>query len=184
MAIHTINVSLDERSIQKAIQELEQYKRDFYKKLDILAMRLAREGMYLARAYLMEYKDEEYVVGEGEQGISSTGVRINDLINSINYQAGEVITDGYTYYVFTGNDCAKYVEFGTGIIGKQNPHDKPDAGWVYDYKNHGDSGWFYVSEATDGKSHWTKGVPSRPFMYKTAMQLAVRASEIAREVFG
>lgn len=184
MAKHVINVSLDEKSIQNAIKELEKYKRDFYKKLETLSMRLAREGMYLARAYLMEYKDEEYVVGEGEQGVGSVGAKqgltISDIINSIDYKAGEVITDGYTYYIMTGNEFAPYVEFGTGIVGQKNPHENPT--WTYDINHHGESGWFYVDAS--GKSHWTKGVPARPFMYNTVMHLAVRASEIAREVFG
>ena len=38
----------------------------------------------------------------------------------------------------------------------------------------------------DGKRHWTKGMPSRPFMYETAQYLRDMSviSHIAKEVFG
>lgn len=180
MAKHVINVSLSEQSIQQAIKELEKYKRDFDKKLETLAMRLAREGMYLAKSYLRQYKDKEYIFGEGDQGVSSVGASMQDILDSIEYKPGEVITDGYTYYIMTGNEFAPYVEFGTGIIGQRNPHEEPT--WTYDVNKHGESGWFYFDE--QGKAHWTKGVPARPFMYNTVVELALKASQIAREVFG
>ena len=47
--------------------------------------------------------------------------------------------------------------------------------------NHGEKGWFYFR---DGEWHWTKGMPSRPFMYETSIELAEKIVEVAKEVFG
>lgn len=41
-------------------------------------------------------------------------------------------------------------------------------------------GWYYFK---DGDWHWTKGMPSRPFMYQTGMDLRARIESVAREVF-
>lgn len=65
-------------------------------------------------------------------------------------------------------DYALYVEFGTGVVGRDNPH--PDLtmfgeNWKYNHKEKGEAGWYYIGK--DGKRHWTKGMPSRPYMYKT-----------------
>ena len=80
-------------------------------------------------------------------------------------------------------DCpwAFYVEFGTGIVGANSPHpDTSIANWKYDINQHGDMGWYYFK---DGDWHWTKGMPSRPFMYQTSMDLRARIESVAREVF-
>jgi hypothetical protein len=76
---------------------------------------------------------------------------------------------------------AVYVEFGTGVIGKSNPHPAPE-GWKYDVNEHGDKGWWYFNER-DQKWHWTKGMASRPFMYNTLQELQREAEKIARRVF-
>ena len=43
-------------------------------------------------------------------------------------------------------------------------------------------GWWYYDEK-QGRKRWTKGMPSRPFMYETARDLERKVVEIAREVF-
>ena len=49
--------------------------------------------------------------------------------------------------------------------------------------DHIEKGWFYFK---NGKWHWTKGMPSRPFMYNTASALrnTETITRIARRVFG
>lgn len=64
---------------------------------------------------------------------------------------------------------AAYVEYGTGIVGKNSP--SPNAsikGIVYDRNNHGEKGWKYFK---NGKFRWTRGQTSKPFMYETAQSL-------------
>ena len=75
-------------------------------------------------------------------------------------------------------------EFGVddSITGLHNPHPNASvSGWKYDVNEHGESGWFYYR---DGEWHWTKGMPSRPFMYETDLELILEISKIAKEVFG
>lgn len=75
---------------------------------------------------------------------------------------------------------AMYLEFGTGIVGKSNPHPNPMIGWVYDINSHGEKGWWYPTVSSDpnpikwtDKSGqlraWTKGRPASPFVFDTFM---------------
>ena len=70
-----------------------------------------------------------------------------------------------------------YVEFGTGPVGKNNPYPGNNHGWKYDvgenikeYSINGVKvvGWFYPDES--GGYRFTKGMPSRPFMYESALE--------------
>jgi len=65
--------------------------------------------------------------------------------------------------ISVGADYAKYVEYGTGIVGAENPHPKDP--WEYDVNSYGEDGWFYYDESH--KLHWTAGQPSRHFVYDT-----------------
>lgn len=76
--------------------------------------------------------------------------------------------------IMADTDYAVYVEYGTGVVGSENPHPHP---WEYDVNGHGDKGWFYptTEEDPNPRKHtyngqlygWTKGQASRPFMYRT-----------------
>lgn len=124
-------------------------------------------GIKKGRAELasrMEYKCREYIAefGYGDSEIYKT-VRTKEL------------RDGVVLYV--GCDYAIYVEFGTGIVGSENPHPNPSR-WQYDVNQHGDEGWWYktdnpypnqkVIKTDDGETlAHTRGQESKPFMYKT-----------------
>jgi hypothetical protein len=89
------------------------------------------------------------------------GLGDSSLINDI-----VVVPVGGGFKITVANDYAMYIEYGTGIVGKQNPpHPDPQIPWGHDVNNYGDSGWTYKGK--DGKYHWTKGQKSRPFMYNT-----------------
>lgn len=180
MAKHVINVSLNEKSIDDAIRELEKYKRDFDRKLELFARKLAQTCMRLEKVNLSMFPAEEWNADTGQTGVNSSGTTIQDILDSIDYKPGEVITNGYVYYVVTGNEFAPYVEFGTGIIGQKNPHEAPT--WAYDINKHGESGWVYVD--SNGHKQWTKGMRAKPFVFMSVMELSTKVSEIAREVFG
>ena len=72
------------------------------------------------------------------------------------------------------------MEYGTGVRGKNSPHPKPPEGWIYDVNEHGEEGWWYMGD--DGELHWTRGMPSRPFMYDTAKELRENTKEIIKGV--
>lgn len=102
-----------------------------------------------------------------------------DLINSI--QKSEIFEQ--TIHVFTDNYYAQFVEFGTGVVGLNNPH--PDAGnegWQYNSSGKGEQGWHYIDKRT-GKSSFTHGQTGKQFMYKAYQYLEQNYMRIGEEVF-
>lgn len=89
-----------------------------------------------------------------------------------------------------GSDHVAFVEFGTGIVGKGNPHPKR-RDWIYDVNGHGDNGWWYPTDNPypnqptkyyNGKLYaWTAGMASRPFMYKTWLWGSQHATQIVKK---
>lgn len=67
---------------------------------------------------------------------------------------------GTGFSISVVGDGAIFVEYGTGIVGKNSPHPVP---WEYDINEHGDKGWVYQDE--DGW-HWTKGMASKPYFWE------------------
>ena len=153
---------LSTKEINRAIRELEQYKKELNRKTSLLIEALTDRGVEIAKAQIRELG--AVYTGELESSISgyfspSTGVGI----------------------IKAGAPYAVYVEFGTGIVGAGSPHPAP-AGWRYDVNNHGEAGWWYFNDR-DQKWHWTKGIESRPFMYNTVQILERECMRIAKEVF-
>lgn len=162
----TISFGLSVREVQNAIKELRQYQSDLNRKCEILAQRLAEEGVNIAKVKIMQFP----------------AVYTGELLNSIQSEPGAMISNGSQWIIYTGCEWAPFVEFGTGIIGSGNPHPDPGlANWKYDVNEHGEAGWHYYK---DGKWNWTKGMPSRPFMYETGRDLRKIVPKIAKEVFG
>lgn len=161
----SINI-MSNKSIQNAVKEVENYAYSLTDKCNEFAKKLAQIGVQTAKMKVAQYD----------------AVYTGELLSSINYEQGAVIKKGATWIVYTGCPWAKFVEFGTGIVGKMKPHkNKGIVGWEYDVNEHGEAGWWYYR---DGKRHWTKGLPSRPFMYETSIELAEKIAEVAKEVFG
>ena len=75
-----------------------------------------------------------------------------------------------------------YHEYGTGIVGSQNPHVAEalaSMGWKYDVNKHGEKGWFYPKE--DGTFGWTKGLPASKKFWQALQRAQEAFPEIARE---
>lgn len=150
------------------------YKREFKKKLKKLMDLLGREGVQIAGAYLQEF----------------LAIDTGELYDAITYY---VYADGKHAVIRTGSDHAAFVEFGTGVKGANSPH--PSMPWDYDIRGHGYKGWYYPTKASDPNPYkyrskktgqwwgWTRGMPSRPFMYYTAQDLSRDVPDRAREVF-
>lgn len=161
----SVNI-LSQKSIDKAVQRLTEYTGEINDKCNHLAKILAQKGVQTARMKIAQFD----------------AIYTGELLESINYEKGAVIQNGSEWIVYTDCPYAKFVEFGTGIVGKKNPHpDTSIIGWKYDVNEHGEAGWFYYR---DGEWHWTKGMPSRPFMYETAIELMQVITKTAKEVFG
>lgn len=143
-----IKISLDPKSIDKAIKQTKAY-RDKVASLDKKIVSAATEmGADTAKDLAMYMN--AYDSGELVNGIQA---RVDDPTH------GRVVSTA---------PHSAFVEMGTGIVGQQNPGETIP-GWRYDVNEHGEEGWWYIG--SDGKPHWTKGMPSRPFMYETARML-------------
>lgn len=166
--LKTIDMTLDKSSIQNAINEVKRFRDMLTQTLADLAAELAKQGAEIAKM----------------QVTSFDAVDTGDLENSI---YGYYDPTSRIGYVIAGSAHAFYVEYGTGIVGAQNPHPEPErAAWEYDVNNHGNDGWYYYPGDGSGlfsdKSAlaWTRGMPARPFMYNTLVWLEEATEAIAR----
>lgn len=165
MARKAIKMSLDPKSVASAIKELEQYKRDFVRKTKAFMDSLVDNGVEIAR----------------NEVISLGAYELGELLESIGGTAMYTNGKGKGIIFSRGCDHAAFVELGTGVVGSRSPH--PTKAWAYDTNEHGDEGWVYFDDKKGG-FRWTRGMPSRPFMYNTALELQRRIPQIAKEVFG
>lgn len=159
---------LSAKGFRKLANQVREYRESLTDKCEEFAYRLAEEGVAIAQMKILGFN----------------AVLTGELLDSMNLRAGDIYSNGARYYIYTDCPWAKFVEFGTGIVGSKSPHpDTSIAGWKYDVNEHEEKGWFYFA---DGEWHWTKGMPSRAFMFETANELSDMSviAHIAREVFG
>lgn len=167
----TVNV-LDPKSVEKAIKQLNAYKKEVETKTTELAQRLTNLGADIARIKIVEMG--AYYSGELLSGVSGY---FSPTLN-----AG---------FIRVTSDHVAFVEFGTGVVGQSNPHRNGEylslASWgyvtgskIFTTKD-GKVGWVYPTD--DGGFRFTEGMPSRPFMYETALELERQYMQIAKEVF-
>lgn len=159
-----ITFGLSQKEIQLAIQEIESYKQDLNRKCQLLVQTLTEQGIEIAK------------VNVRTLGAFYTG----ELEASINGYYSPSLGTGIIY---ADSFYAVWAEFGSGIQGKSTQHPKAsESGYVYDVNDHGQEGWVYFN-TRDGKFHWTDGMPSRPFLYNTVMELDLICEKIAKQVF-
>lgn len=105
------------------------------------------------------------------ENLAKYGLGGSPMMNSVH-----VVDTGSGLSVTVGSDYAMFVEYGTGVVGRDSkPHPHLKTGWVYNSKGHGDRGWYYPTTSDDpnpwkhfygGQLYgWTKGEMARPFMY-------------------
>lgn len=161
----TISMTLDKRSITRAIEEVRRVERRLRAAMNEFCEVLLEEGVSMARIEVIAL------------GAIDTG----GLLASIGHGAYDPAT--HTGVIYAGAYYAFFVEYGTGIVGAENPHPAPESAGTgsggnllaltyggYDSGGHGQEGWIYRSDV-DGKLHWTRGMKSRPFMYNTMKYL-------------
>ena len=135
----------------------------------MLVETLAEKGVEIAKANVQKYD----------------AVFTSELLNSIHSQNG----GNAIFYVVCDSNHAMFVEFGTGQMGQEMPYpyELPDGvSWEYNTGktifevSPGQYGWIYKK---DGKFYFTQGMPSRPFMYETSLELYRIVEKTAKEVF-
>lgn len=165
---NTIRINpFDPDSIDAAIKELEKRKRAIHKHAEELTQLLTNLGVEKARDLVPV----------------DTGVAQSSIIGYIDDAEGIGI-------IRAGGYC-KYIEFGTGVRGRESPHPSAEykaiMQWAYNSgatiftTKNGKEGWYYP--VGDGAWRFTEGMPSRPFLYETAQYLRKEAKRLAREVF-
>lgn len=158
----TIVMTLDPQSIRRAANQFLRYRDQLIKRSNSLIERLTERGERIAKVQIRTLN----VVYTSQLHDSITGFFDEQS------RCG-IIRAGAWYAIF--------VEYGTGVTGSRSPHPDPK-GWAYDVHGHGEKGWVYYNER-DGKWHRTKGMASRPFMYRTAKELEAICQSVAKGVF-
>ena len=168
-----INIDLNKKgSLETGIKELNAYKKHIQEKTSLLVQKLTDYGAEIVRI---------------------------KIVNMGAYYSGELLSGVSGYYSPTLNagfvkvtsDHVAFVEFGTDIVGQNNPHKNGEylskAAWGYATgakiftTQDGRVGWIYPTD--DGGFRFTEGMESRPFMYETALELQRSFEQMAKEVF-
>lgn len=144
-------------------------------------MRLSLASINEYKKILEEYKKKLPQVAENiVRRVSEVGLQDNhkstELLPVKN--EGSVVSGG----IRTTDEIDTYREFGTGIVGSQNPHIAEylaEAGWIYDVNEHGEKGWKYPKG--DGTYGWTKGIPASKKFYNAIRKMEDELLNIAKE---
>lgn len=141
-------------------------------------MRLSLSSINEYKQMLEQYKKQLPQVAENiVRRVSEVGLEDNykstEMLPIKN--EGSVVSGG----IRTTDEIDTYREFGTGIVGSQNPHPDIMSGWIYDVNEHGEKGWKYPKE--DGTYGWTKGIPAGMKFYKATKRMEEALPEIAKE---
>ena len=103
----TININLfDPKSIQAAVNALRDYENSLEYKCRLLAETLAEKGVEIARMQIVDLD----------------AIFTSELLQSIHSEYIGSVKGGGVWAVVAGTDHAAFVEFGTGVVGKQSPY--------------------------------------------------------------
>lgn len=161
----TITVDLSVESVQKAIDELSDYKSSFDRKLNLVCKRLAEVGAQEAR-------------------IRAAGAKAGFYGNDDVHVSVEPFDKGWKV-VMSGADIY-FVEFGTGIYAGEYAGDASNVSvgiMPGDYsethaKQYSEKGyWFYENQ-------FYRGTPAEMPMYYAGKRMREEMPRIIKEVFG
>lgn len=166
-----IRISLSTESLEKAKREIEEYKKSIQEKAKKVVSALIEYGFEICNAKILEMD----IYDEG------------NLANSVSSYFDESTNKGF---IKVNCEYAVFVEFGTGTKGANNSYigeAMANVGYQYgEGENYvtladGRIGWYYPKE--DGTYRFTEGLPSRPFMYETAVEMRNNLNSIVKGVF-
>lgn len=174
MGKRKITVELTESGIDKAIKELEEYKKDIKRKTALLQDRIAKR-----------------IEEEADKGFASAVV--DDLVRG-GYQKPDVTvnytTKGDISVVVAQGEDAVWVEFGAGVYHNGNlgssPHPRgSELGMTIGGYGQGkgkQKSWGFKD--TDGTLHVTRGTPAQMPLEKAVLSVLDELPQMAKEVFG
>ena len=164
---------LSQSSVEQLKKDLLAYQNSLTDKTRLFAQILAEKGVQIAKARI------------GTLDAVFTGELLSS-VHSVNLGGGKEFA---IFAVVVDSEHALYVEFGTGQLGQEAGYPypfPPGVDWEYNSGptireiSPGEYGWFYQR---DGKWYFTQGMPARPYMYETFLELMRIAGSTAREVF-
>lgn len=174
MGKRKITVELTDSGIDKAIKELEEYKKDIKRKTAILQDRITKR-----------------IEEEADKGFASAVV--DDLVRG-GYQKPDVTvnytTRGDISVVVAQGEDAVWVEFGAGVYHNGNlgssPHPRgSELGMTIGGYGQGkgkQKSWGFKD--ADGTLHVTRGTPAQMPLEKAVLSVLDELPQMAKEVFG
>lgn len=175
MAKRVFKTNLSVKGIEQLKKDLLNYKNNILQqKVNLLSKLLAEKGVDIAQVNVARLD----------------AIFTGELISSIHTKYGGSTNGTAIFYVVADSNHAAFVEFGTGQLGMEGgyPYPFPEGvDWEYNTGktifeiSPGQYGWFYPGD--DGQWYFTQGMPSRPFMYETSLELMNLVVKTAREVF-
>lgn len=175
MAKKILKSDLSVSGINNLAKELEKYRDSLTYKCRLLAEKLSERGVEISRVQIADLD----------------AIFTGELIASIHSEYKDSTKHGAIFAVVTDSYHAAFVEFGSGWLGKNTPYPYPlPEGVSWDYNTgktirynakKGTYYWFYPGK--DGLWHCTEGMPARPFMYLTSLELQKEVVKIAKEIF-
>lgn len=165
-----IEFELSSKSIDRAINQIKNYRMKVLKLPSKLVLKLILEGRKLAEENVRTLVQAEH-----------TEIVANDIKSKSKGQSGKI---------YTTKQESTYAEMGIGIVGSGNPHPSIK-GWTYDVNEHGVKGWWFFTEdpklikkySKDGRGlGFTRGFVSQPYMYMTGKELRLKIPNYARMI--
>jgi hypothetical protein len=164
-----INIELSIKSIDKAIAQIERYKKSLPNKSRVFLKKLANVGIETIEEKMSN------VIGDSntEHSVRAT-TKIDGKICSCKI-------------VLRGEDIA-FIEFGSGIVynGNGSPHPKgEELGFTigsYGYHQGKRGHWYYDDK--NGQRTLSIGTKAAMPMYNAEMQMLEKIKEVAQEVYG
>ena len=127
--------------------------------------------------YIEEYKTR-HKIQEFKEGFVLYNDTILPPILSTKNTKNQNIDDGIVRNYDNGFSIALAFEYGTGIVGEENP---VQGAWAYNVNNYGDYGWYY--KTMDGTSERTRGYQGFEIYRHTAEEVKKRLSSWVNEYF-
>ena len=174
MSKTVIKCSLNDKDIERAINELKQYKREFLK------------------------KEKRLLEGLAEIGIKEASVRFTTaMYDGINDVSVKLDTTNNGYAIVAEGKAVAFIEFGSGVYHNPSepyPIPRPDGivgigqfgqgkgmrqAWVF--KRSGAKADLGITKSSG--AILTRGNPASLAMYQASRAMEERFSEVAREVF-
>lgn len=171
--MRTIRLELSSSGIERAIRELEDYKRFLERKTEELRKRIGELIMNNAQPVFMSAIASDLLGEEADIG----GVEVSVVESS-----------GLTIVIANGKD-AVFMEFGAGVYHNGQVGSSPhplgnDLGFTigsYGLGNGARQVWGF--RTLDGTLHLTHGTPASMPLYNAEQAVIQRIEDIAREVF-